>query len=96
METDFPCTKCGACCRLIPDDALKYYNLPRSKHGGCDHILPDNTCKIYDTRPDVCNVKIMWTNVHSKNITWEEYKTISEELCIILEGIYNKQKEQIE
>ena len=98
METDFPCTKCGSCCKILPDEALKIHNLPRAEDGGCGNLLPDNSCKIYDTRPDVCNAKLMWTKTHSKKLTWEEYVALSEDLCKILQTIdpRNKQKEQVE
>lgn len=84
METKFNCSKCGACCKLIPDPVLKIYGLPRSKNGGCGHLLADNSCSIYDARPDVCNVKIMWDKNYSKTVTWDDYKKISEELCTIM------------
>lgn len=84
METKFNCTKCGACCKLIPDYALKIYELPRANTGGCGHLLPDNSCSIYDTRPDVCNTRVMWSKVYHSTVTWEEYTKISEEFCKVL------------
>lgn len=52
----FPCTKCGACCKMA--GALPNFPeplLPASRQ--CSHLLPDMTCAIYDHRPDVCCIK---------------------------------------
>lgn len=84
VETEFNCTKCGACCRSIPDNVLKLFNLPKASSGGCGHLKQDNTCEIYLTRPDVCNTKTMWNKVYHTSLTWEEYCKLSEEICKIL------------
>lgn len=87
VEIDFNCTKCGACCKLIPDDALKFFNLPIASGGGCGNLLSDNTCKIYNDRPDVCNTKTMWNKYYQHQVSWEEYCKMSEEICKTLINI---------
>jgi Fe-S-cluster containining protein len=84
VETKFNCTKCGACCRLVPDVVLNFYKLPRAEGGGCGHLLSDNSCNIYNDRPDICNVHTMYNKFHHENLSWEEYIAISEESCKIL------------
>ena len=88
----FPCTKCGACCKLIPDNALKIYGLPRAKNGGCGHLKDDNSCSIYNDRPDICNVQKRWKDLHSKSMTWDEYIEISLEACNFLEKELEKRR----
>lgn len=53
----FPCTKCGACCRIaymIPD-----FPEPITKTGACHHLTSNNQCGIYDNRPEICNLRAM-------------------------------------
>jgi Fe-S-cluster containining protein len=89
---EFPCTKCGACCKLVPDSALQFFQLPRAKNGGCGHLNDDNSCAIYDTRPDICNVQKSWKQIHSKYITWDEYIELSLNACKVLEKELEKKK----
>lgn len=82
----FNCTKCGACCRLVPDRVLKAVGLPRANKGGCANLNDDNTCKIYNTRPLVCNVDGMYEALYSKKgMSKEEFYKLSEEECKKLE-----------
>ena len=74
---DFPCTKCGACCRrahLVKD--FKYSNKIK---GGCIY-LNENLCKIYDSRPLICNMAEV-KNLIFPNISQKEYYRISGEIC---------------
>ncbi len=89
--TEFPCTKCGACCKLAPDSVLEYYSLPKAEGGGCGHLKEDNTCAIYETRPDVCNVKTRWEKMYKlSNVKWEEYIQINVKACEILQAELEK------
>jgi Fe-S-cluster containining protein len=93
VETKFNCTKCGACCRLVPDELLKFHKLPRAENGGCGHLLSDNTCGIYNERPDICNVQTMYYKFHHENISLEDYFKLSEDSCKLLleiDSIKNK------
>lgn len=55
-DTPFPCTKCGACCKMLdyaPGTLPQDLKLP---NGTCRHLQPDNTCGIYETRPLECRM----------------------------------------
>lgn len=56
----FPCTQCGACCKLVW--ANKYF-IDRDMvkdDGSCVNLQPDNSCGIYSTRPEVCNFNAIY------------------------------------
>lgn len=62
----FPCTGCGACCRVIHhadniivrDDPTHPYYFPYThKEGVCENLGEDNKCKIYETRPLICRIE---------------------------------------
>jgi len=74
----FNCTKCGACCRLAPNELLKANGLPIAETGGCAHIKDDNTCGIYDNRPDICSVD---KQAQKKGIEKEVYYKQTESAC---------------
>ena len=65
MSWDFPCDKCGACCKALD----------------CPDLTEDNMCSRYDTRPFICNTKKMFDSVHSKTMTKQEYFDKSEIAC---------------
>lgn len=72
--SSFPCTKCGACCRLIG-------NLPEMKDfnrgdGVCKNLTKDNLCKIYDSRPDICRMDKMQPPVMT-NQEWHRRNAIA-------------------
>ena len=62
----FPCTGCGACCRVInrheslivTDDVSSLYYFPYKwdETGKCENLGDDNKCKIYESRPLICNI----------------------------------------
>ena len=81
MTGKFNCDGCGACCKLVPDHALKAFGLPVSENGGCGHLKPDMSCAIYESRPDVCNVRTMWEKVHRARVSWEDYCALNEKIC---------------
>lgn len=86
MEMKFNCTGCGACCKLVPDQVLEMFQLPRAEGGGCGHLVEDK-CEIYETRPDVCDVRKMWEQNHRAGYSWEEYCAMTEKLCGTLQGM---------
>lgn len=86
---DFNCTKCGSCCRLLTDEVLEQFNLPKAESGGCAHLNSKNECLIYETRPNACDVRKMWELSHHEIFTWDEYKKVSEEACKILQEVEN-------
>jgi Fe-S-cluster containining protein len=50
----FPCSRCGACCRVVGD--IPDFPEPVREDGSCSHLKPDFTCAIYETRPLICQV----------------------------------------
>lgn len=94
--TTFNCTKCGACCKLIPDVVLLSLDLPIAPSGGCGHLTENNECAIYDTRPEVCSVERTYVKKHEPlGVTREEYFKRTEEVCRVLEKLLdNKEKEE--
>ena len=46
---DFPCDKCGACCRVID----------------CVFLTKENKCSIYGNRPFICDTKKMFDKIYS-------------------------------
>jgi len=63
---NFPCTGCGACCRVISwaddvvvrDDPEHPHYFPYThKDGVCEKLGPDNKCTIYETRPLICRIE---------------------------------------
>lgn len=70
---EFPCTKCGACCRMV-GHISKHINkdlfpaewiLP---DGSCKNLTKENTCGVYKDRPNVCNIRKIsqLTNMNEK------------------------------
>lgn len=52
---NFPCTKCGACCKR--SYLLPFFIYTNSKTGICSK-LENNLCSIYYQRPDICKIKL--------------------------------------
>ena len=59
--TDFPCSKCGACCRRAGNvpESLGGGVIEPDENGVCKHLLPDNSCAVYETRPRICRVDLL-------------------------------------
>jgi Fe-S-cluster containining protein len=54
---DFPCVKCGLCCKQLKSvPFLKDYD---DGNGICRYLV-DNLCGIYKNRPLVCNIAAMY------------------------------------
>ncbi len=80
----FNCTKCGACCKVLPKLVAPWLV---GKDGTCKH-LKDNKCTIYDNRPDICNhekMKQMYPNLSNN-----EYDEMSMKACKELEAYANE------
>jgi Fe-S-cluster containining protein len=83
MDKPFNCWSCGACCKNCDKiEALKEYN---RGDGVCKHLTSDNLCSIYETRPEICNTKKMYSKTWSKYFTWDVYVGHAETICKILE-----------
>ncbi len=73
--TDFPCSRCGACCRVAG-------HIPELRHlaredGACRHLTGENLCAIYETRPPICRVRDNCPTV----LTEREWYRRNEEAC---------------
>lgn len=53
---DFPCTKCGACCRRITRVDPSW---PKREDGACFFLREDDSCGIYEERPLLCRVNAL-------------------------------------
>ena len=76
---DFPCTRCGACCRNLGNAPL-YSHLDRGD-GICRHLnTSSNLCGIYETRPKICRVADMFSAFEGR-LTWREYVDLNRQSC---------------
>ena len=82
---NFPCTRCGACCRNV-HLAVETKILDRGD-GSCIHY-DDATklCSIYDQRPAVCRVDVQFHENYSQSMTWETFCALNLEACKQLMG----------
>ena len=86
MTSQFPCTKCGACCRNVHraketqyldrgDGTCRYYN-------DVTHL-----CNTYDNRPSICNIEQQYHLNYQQQYTWQEFINLNREACLILETL---------
>lgn len=61
----FPCSRCGACCRVI----------------NCQFLTSDNLCSIYAMRPFLCRVDSVYELYYRDIMTLDEYYYQSELAC---------------
>lgn len=82
---NFPCTRCGACCRNV-HLAVETKALDRGD-GSCIHY-DDATklCSIYYQRPAVCRVDVQFHEYYSQIMTWESFCALNLEACKQLMG----------
>ena len=68
---NFPCTKCGLCCKQLANTIAKQAILPQKLQdllsifpykakpdGSCPKLTEDGLCSVYDSRPIICNIKL--------------------------------------
>lgn len=81
---DFPCTKCGACCKNIAGiKELESYDLG---NGVCKHLdTQSNECKIYANRPMICRIETMYEKVYFRQYSKEEFYALNIEACKVLQ-----------
>lgn len=81
---DFPCTKCGACCKNI--GGIKELQLYDLGNGVCKYLdMQSNECKIYATRPNICKVDVMYEKVYFLHYSKEEFHALNIESCKALQ-----------
>ena len=79
----FFCSQCGEWCkniRHIPE--LAGY----ADKNGCCKYLKNNLCTIYENRPEVCRVDLMYEKYYSNKYTLQEFYTLNESICEILQN----------
>lgn len=87
---DFPCTKCGACCKLVSRSELTSF-LDRGD-GICKFLdLSNNNCLIYDNRPEICNIRLQYEKNFRSQYSWDDFSKINASACIELEKIYKNE-----
>ena len=75
---NFPCDKCGLCCKNIRFSTLSA-DLDRGD-GVCKH-LKDNLCEIYSQRPIFCNVDAYYEKFLAEKVSREEFYKQNLEVC---------------
>lgn len=79
----FQCSKCGACCRRAGKSGF----MPDRGDGACIHLTKDNLCSIYETRPELCNMELMWEkrnrelDLEVRGLTKIGYFKVNSEVC---------------
>ncbi len=85
MFSNFPCTKCGQCCRNVGNSPLTKF-LDRGD-GICSHLnLQTNLCSIYKTRPQICRVDEMYKKHFATKFSWREFCDLNLKACGILQN----------
>lgn len=74
---EFCSDKCGKCCRLL--GGIPQLAAFDRGDGVCIH-LQGNLCDIYESRPDICNVKKMYSRFSNK-LSFDEYMDVMNESC---------------
>lgn len=77
---EFPCTKCGACCRNVHLSKLTAYL--DSGNGVCLYYdIKTSLCKIYKKRPDICNIEKYYKEHFKNTIKWDKFVEINLIAC---------------
>ena len=91
----FPCTGCGACCRLIGkaiEAGIEGIEGFDRGDGVCKHLKDDNSCSIYSTRPDICNTNTVYEEFYKDRMSWDGYVDMSMKACEYLLSEFEKTK----
>lgn len=83
---NFPCNRCGACCRHV-NKAKETQFLDRGD-AVCQYYNENKKlCSIYHDRPDICRVDTQYKLNYSKHYSWNEFIALNSIACrIILEN----------
>ena len=78
---NFPCTKCGLCCKQLANTLANQHSLPQKLQdllsifpyrpkpdGSCPKLTEDGLCSVYESRPIICNIKLSAT-LYNHDIT---------------------------
>lgn len=84
----FPCSSCGLCCRNI--DKVKELREFDLGNGTCKYLdIVSNSCVIYDTRPDICNIAIMYNKQYKQHFQKKEFYILNANICNHLQKEYS-------
>ena len=80
---EFPCTKCGLCCKQLGSvlsnpqnlptvfqDLLSFFPYIPNEDGSCPKLDSDNNCSVYNNRPIICNINLMGRLLNQNNSQW--------------------------
>lgn len=82
---DYPCTKCGACCRLIYTSPMFDKDM-QNEDGSCKYLI-NNQCSIYESRPEYCKVFEMYNKYYRTDYSIEEFYNLNIKVCNELQEI---------
>lgn len=92
----FPCTGCGACCKMINRHSVYivrddpehpfYFPYQWDKTGRCENLTEENKCKVYENRPLMCNVDAL---IDALELDREEFYEINVKVCWDLADEFN-------
>ena len=84
MSTEFPCERCGACCRNV-DKAQETSFLDRGD-GACRHYDDRlKLCSIYESRPDICRVDLQFAINYRQLMDWSSFVRLNLDACEALQ-----------
>lgn len=73
------CNRCGICCTQLKSNPL-YTHLDRGD-GLCINLdIETKECQIFDSRPDICNSKMMYQH-HFRKMAPVKFTELNRELC---------------
>ena len=88
IDTPFPCSACGECCRHVNKSELTIF-LDRGD-GVCTHFNEaEKLCSIYETRPLVCRVDAYYKKNLSHLYVWEDFIKVNLKICEKLQASSN-------
>lgn len=80
---NFPCSICGQCCRHISHiPELRDFD---SGNGVCKYLAMDNQCSIYHSRPEICQIDLMYKNHYANQIPEIEFIRLNAEACNLMQ-----------
>ena len=83
---NFPCSKCGECCKSLHLNPL-YRELDRGD-GVCKNFeLKTNLCKVYDSRPLICQVEAYYEANLFGCMSKVDWYAMNEQYCVAMKLI---------
>lgn len=81
----FNCDKCGLCCRSLHLSDL-YHDLDKGDGVGIHLDEKTNLCRIYHSRPEKCNIDVMYRKIYYTHMSLEEYYEMNYKVCMQLKN----------